>query len=163
MWLLSSSYCTSASPRVVVIYLLLYLRIVIFCRQWIFQCSEPECWLCFSMDYYSLTLWIETSTLSGFLQVTSSNYTNWWQWISLRAIHEQMKVIRSPWPRAHWHMHTPTSHADTLGRLYQFYCFTGQQIWFDLNIRLPNIRSRVRIQVLVIAQFVSQCFANVAL
>ncbi len=62
----SGSYCTSeiVGSRVMVTHLLPYILTNPLCGQWNIQCSEPGCWLCFNVGYYSTWLWIRLSILS---------------------------------------------------------------------------------------------------
>ncbi len=59
----SGGYCTSeiAGSRVMVTHLLPYILIIPLCGQLNIQCSEPGCWLCFSVGYYCTWLWIRLS------------------------------------------------------------------------------------------------------
>ncbi len=62
----SDSYCTSeiVGSRVMVTHFLPYILTIPLCGQWTIQCSEPGCWLCFSLGYYTTWLWIRLSILS---------------------------------------------------------------------------------------------------
>ncbi len=62
----SGSYCTCelVGSRDMVTHLLPYILTNTLCGQWNIQCSEPGCWLCFSVGYHSTWRWFWLSILS---------------------------------------------------------------------------------------------------